>query len=185
MLKIKQIEPNTGQIPGLPRNPRQINKTRFEKLKKSIVDFPEMLQLREIVVVKHGKIYVCIGGNMRLEAAKELGHTEIPAKVAPSDWPIEKLAEFAIKDNVAFGEDDLDILANEWTEFDLVDYGMDLPDVDNYLPNLDPEMSHRKISADDIIKTQAELDDKFKENNQQLIEVACPHCAETFYINEN
>lgn len=128
MLKIKQIEPNTGQIPGLPRNPRQIKGHRFEKLKKSIADFPEMLEMREIVVVRHGKIYVCIGGNMRLEAAKELGHTEIPAKVVPASWPVEKLAEFAIKDNVAFGEDDLDILANEWTDFDLIEYGMELSD---------------------------------------------------------
>ena len=154
VFKIKQIEPNTGQIPGLPRNPRQIKGHRFEKLKKSIADFPEMLELREIVVVKHGKVYVCIGGNMRLEAAKDLGHTEIPAKVVPASWPVEKLAEFAIKDNVAFGEDDYDVLANEWTSFDLDEFGMDLPEIDNYLPNLDPEMSHRKVSADDIIKTE-------------------------------
>ena len=185
MLKIKDIDVNSGQIPGLPANPRLIRDQRFEKLKRSITDFPEMLSLREIVVVEHDGRYVCLGGNMRLIATKELGHKEIPAKVVPADWPIEKLAEFVVKDNTQFGEDDLDILANQWTDLPLDDWGMELPGLEEFTPNLEPTASGRVISPEDIIKTQAELDAKFKDSTHSYSEVTCPSCAETFYINTN
>src|SRR3982750_611194 len=103
-LPVSAVETNNGQIPGLPKNPRLIRDARFQKLKQSINDFPEMLELREIVVFPQLGKFICIGGNMRFLACKDLGHTEIAAKVLPADFPVEKLKEFAIKDNVEFGE---------------------------------------------------------------------------------
>lgn len=126
-IKINKIQTNNGQIDGLPKNPRFIRDERFEKLKKSIADFPEMLDLREIVVFPQAGKFVCIGGNMRLRACRDLGYKEIPVKVLPEDFAVEKLAEFVIKDNVSFGSDDFDLLANEWTDFDLEDWGLNIP----------------------------------------------------------
>src|SRR5438552_5058710 len=104
LLPLKSIQTNNGQIPGLPKNPRLIKDARFAKLKTSIEEFPEMLELREIVVFPHKGKFVCIGGNMRFLACKDLKIAEVPAKVIPEGFPIERLAEFAIKDNITFGE---------------------------------------------------------------------------------
>lgn len=124
ILKISQIVPNEGQVPGLPTNPRVIRKPELEKLKKSMEESPEMLNLRELIVYEYGKKYVVIGGNMRLRAAKALGFKELPCKILPYDTPIEKLREYTIKDNNGFGEYDFDVLANEWGDEPLADWGV-------------------------------------------------------------
>lgn len=129
-IHIRDLEVNKGQIEGLPKNPRFIRDERFEALKKSIEDAPEMLALRELLVYPNEGKYVIIGGNMRFRACKDLGHKEIPCKVLDEDTPVEKLREYAIKDNVAFGSDDCDILANEWDAVELGDWGVEIPDFD-------------------------------------------------------
>ena len=126
-IKIKDLATNDGQIEGLPKNPRQIRDNRYEKLKKSIEDAPEMLQLRELLVYPHGGKYVIIGGNMRYRACKELGYKELPCKVLDAETPVEKLREYAIKDNENFGEYDWDLVANEWDTAELEDWGVELP----------------------------------------------------------
>ena len=105
-----------------PDNPRLIRDIKFDKLVQSVKDFPEMLEKRPIVV---NQDLVCLGGNMRLKAAREAGLKEIWIDVA--DWSEEKQREFIIKDNSGFGEWDWDILANEWNPEDLNDWGLDLP----------------------------------------------------------
>ena len=126
-IKIKDLATNDGQIEGLPKNPRQIRDHRYEKLKKSIEDAPEMLQLRELLVYPHGGKFVIIGGNMRYRACKELGYKELPCKVLDAETPIEKLRQYAIKDNENFGEYDWDVVANEWDTAELEDWGVELP----------------------------------------------------------
>ena len=54
---------------------------------------------------------------------------DVLCKVIPIDTPIEKIKAYIIKDNVAFGQDDFDLLANEWEEQELLDFGMILPDL--------------------------------------------------------
>ena len=176
MLQTKDIAVNDGRIPGLPKNPRFIKDERFAKLKKSITDFPEMLELREIVVFPYQNKYVCIGGNMRFLACQDLGFTEVPAKILPAD--------FAIKDNIPFGSDDFDVLANEWSDFKLTDWGFELPELDEFKPTLDPITETRKISADDIVKSKAELEEHYKDSRHEYAEVICPNCTEIFYINQ-
>jgi len=126
-IKISKLEVNKGQVEGLPKNPRFIRDERYKALVKSIEDAPEMLKLRELLVVEHGSKFVVIGGNMRLRACKELGMETVPCKVLPADTPVAKLREYAIKDNNGFGEDDWDVLANEWDAEELQDWGMELP----------------------------------------------------------
>lgn len=140
-LKVDLLEYNEGQLSlideatnkqvGLPRNPRFIRDNRFEALKKSIEDAPEMLDLRELLVYtlssikgKDGK-YIVVGGNMRLRACKEIGYKEVPCKILDINTPMEKLREYAIKDNEAFGQNDFDVLANEWDSDELLAWGMD------------------------------------------------------------
>jgi ParB-like chromosome segregation protein Spo0J len=107
-------------------NPRQINGDQFERLKQSIKEFPEMMRLRPIVY--DPKTMEVLGGNMRLRAIRELNMKDIPDEwfVSADDLTDEQKREFVIKDNVGFGEWDYDILANEWDDRPLEDWGVDL-----------------------------------------------------------
>ena len=122
-IRIKDLEMNTGQIDGLPSNPRQWTKDEMDNLKKSISETPELLEARgAIVYPKDGK-YIVLGGNMRLEAVKALGWKEMPCIVLPESLPVGKLKEIVIKDNGSFGEWDMDALANAWDDLPLSEWG--------------------------------------------------------------
>jgi len=113
---IKKVIPN-------PSNPRIIKDDKFKKLVKSIQEFPQMLELRPIVVDSN---MVVLGGNMRLKASIAAGLKEVDILIA-DQLTDEQKAEFIIKDNVGFGEWDWDLLANEWDVKALEDWGLDLP----------------------------------------------------------
>lgn len=131
-LRLHELELNEGQMYGLPKNPRWIRDARFEALKKSIEDAPEMLGLREILVYPlsdvegHEDKYIIIGGNMRYRACLELGYQELPCKIIPLETPVKKLREYVIKDNEAFGQNDWDLLSSEWETEELSGWGMEL-----------------------------------------------------------
>jgi len=116
MQKVKITEVKTN-----PNNPRLIKDDKFKKLVKSIKEFPQMLELRPIVV---NDDMIVLGGNMRLKACKEAGLKEVPI-IKASDLTDEQQKEFIVKDNVGFGEWDWDILANEWDSVQLEDWGLD------------------------------------------------------------
>ena len=103
-------------------NPRLIKDDKFKKLVTSIKEFPEMLKIRPIVVDEN---LVALGGNMRLMACKEIGLKEVPI-IRANELTEEQKREFIIKDNVGFGEWDWDILANEWDNKELVEWGLDV-----------------------------------------------------------
>lgn len=114
-LQISNIKPNSN-------NPRIVNKAKFEKLKESIKELPEMLQLRPLILNEDN---VILGGNMRYKALVELGYTEVPVIRAES-LTERQAQEFLIKDNLSYGDWDFDILANEWDSVDLEEWGLDV-----------------------------------------------------------
>jgi len=115
-IKISKVKSN-------PNNPRLIKDDKFHKLVKSIKEFPEMLEIRPIVVNDE---LIVLGGNMRLKACKEAGLKEVPI-IKASELTVNKQREFIVKDNVGFGEWDWDLIANEWDAEQLDDWGLDLP----------------------------------------------------------
>lgn len=125
-IKVKDLEMNTGQIGGLPSNPRQWTKDEMNSLKKSISETPELLEARGAIVYPYDGKYIVLGGNMRLSAVKSLGWKEMPCVVLPDDMSVEKLKEIVVKDNGSFGEWDMDALANEWDDLPLSDWGVDV-----------------------------------------------------------
>jgi hypothetical protein len=114
-LKINQIKPNES-------NPRIIKEAKFKKLVKSIKDFPEMLELRPIILDENN---VILGGNMRYKACIEAGLKEVPVKIAKG-LTEEQKKEFIVKDNVGFGEWNWDSLGNEWDNIKLGEWGMNV-----------------------------------------------------------
>lgn len=123
-IKIAQIEPNTGQVEGLPINPRQWTKKNIETIAVSLKETPELFDARPIIVLPHGDRYVIIGGNLRYEGAKLNKDEEVPCVVLPKDTPAEKLKEIVIKDNGSFGVWDYELLSNEWGDEPLADWGI-------------------------------------------------------------
>jgi ParB-like chromosome segregation protein Spo0J len=151
IVPINKIKPN-------PKNPRTIKDERFEKLKKSIQDFPDMLNKRPLVCFTDtdGK-FVVLGGNMRLKAAKDLGLKELPIILA-DEWTEEQKAKFLIKDNVGFGEWDWNELNTDWDTEQLNEWGLEVP---------------KFLNIDEILNEE-QIDEEIKTNNQ------CPKCGYEF-----
>ena len=147
-----------SKLKANPSNPRIMRDERFAKLKKSITEFPDMLNKRPIVAVtdKDGKLMV-LGGNMRLRACQDLGLKTVPVVLA-DDWTKEQRRRFIIADNIGFGEWDYDDLANEWDAEELSDWGLDAA-----LPPIDlREMDEQATDSMKIVihcKDQEEYDD--------------------------
>jgi len=112
------------EIKSNPNNPRVIKDHKFEKLKKSIREFPKMMELRPMVINEDN---IILGGNMRFKALKDLGYKEVPEEWVKraSDLTEEETRRFIIADNVGFGEHDWEMLANEWNTEELEDWGLE------------------------------------------------------------
>jgi DNA modification methylase len=153
-VSIKDIKPN-------PNNPRIVKDDKFKKLVQSIKDFPQMLEIRPIVV---NKDMIVLGGNMRLKACKEAGLKEIPI-IKAEDLTEEQQREFIIKDNVGFGEWDFDDLANNWDAEQLTEWGLDIPNFEAEVL----EAEEDNYSIPDEIKTDIVLGDLFEIGEHRLL----------------
>ncbi|NTV01921.1 MAG: DNA modification methylase [Chlorobiaceae bacterium] len=121
-MKITDIQLNPG-------NPRLIKDDKFKKLCQSIKDFPRMMELRPIIIDDDG---IILGGNMRYQALKRLGYTDVPDEWVKraSELTEDQKREFIVKDNVGFGEWDWDMLANEFDADLLEQWGLDVPEME-------------------------------------------------------
>ena len=186
-LPLSKIHPNTGQLisKGIPKNPRFIREGKYEKLLQSIKDDPEMLSLRELIVLDSGDKnvgYVIIGGNMRFRAMKELGYKEAPTKILPSDFPVDKARRIILKDNASFGETDFDALLSDWSIEDISSAAIDIPDID------DPHMEEAEDAEEDNFDVagnipkvaQAKDGDIYRLGEHRLI---CGDSTKQEYIN--
>lgn len=146
-MKVSSIKKNKD-------NPRQIKGEKLELLKASVGGFQKMMALRPIIIDENN---VVLGGNMRLAAIKALGLKDIPDEWVKraDDLTEDEKKEFIIKDNAGFGEWDWDVIANEWSDLQLSDWGLDVPEVPDFEP----------VGLDE----QGKLDEKTP--------VICPHCG--------
>ncbi len=135
-LEINKLKPNKA-------NPRIIKDKKFKKLIKSIKEFPEMLELRPIVVAEDMTI---LGGNMRYKACIDAGLKEVPVTIAKGLTDAQK-QEFIVKDNVGFGEWEWDMLANEWDSVQLAEWGLDVWENQDDVIEEEDETYTRKIVA--------------------------------------
>jgi hypothetical protein len=150
-----------------PNNPRLIKDEKFKKLVKSIQDFPDMLNVRPIVV---NKDMIVLGGNMRLKAIKEAGHKEVAVEIV--DWNEQQQKEFIVKDNVGYGEWDWDDLANNWDAKELSEWGLDIPNF-----NIEGFADQNKeLSLDDVNDSMSitlkYTEDEYYLVKEQLLKIA-------------
>ena len=125
-IELKKLVYNSGQIEGVPRNPRKWTKEDVTALAASIVETPELFEARPLLVVPRDDRFIVIGGNMRLAAARELAMA-MPPCYEIQDRSTENLKRMALKDNASFGEWDTVALADEWPDCPLADWGIVLP----------------------------------------------------------
>ena len=148
-----------------PNNPRLIKDDKFKKLVQSIKDFPEMINIRPIVV---NQDMIILGGNMRYKACKEAGLKEIP--IIKTDLTEEQQREFLIKDNTSGGEWDWEVLANEWDTDQLEAWGLDLP-IDFKINN-DEDLKDLSSTINNLYRIEVIcIDEEHQENSyNKLIE---------------
>jgi DNA modification methylase len=153
-MNINEIKPN-------PNNPRIIKDDKFKKLVKSIQDFPQMLELRPIVIDENN---IVLGGNMRLKACIEAGLTDVPVKQA-KELTEEQKKEFIVKDNVGYGEWDWDDLANNWDAEELTEWGLDIP---NFIVDEIQAKDDEFAATDGGVETDIVLGDLFEIGEHRL-----------------
>lgn len=154
-MNIKEIKPN-------PNNPRICKDHKFKQLVKSIMSFPQMLELRPIVIDENNMV---LGGNMRLKACTEAGMTDVPV-IHANNLTEEKKKEFIVKDNVGYGEWDWDDLANNWDAEELTDWGLDIPNFD--INNLEAEEDDFAVPEGGI-ETDIVIGDLFEIGEHRLL----------------
>ena len=166
-MKIENVK--LSDIKLNPNNPRLIKDDKFKKLVQSIIDFPEMLKIRPIVV---NEDMIILGGNMRFKACKEAGLKEVPI-IKTSGLSEEKQREFLIKDNIAGGEWDWNLLANEWDELKLTEWGLDV-----WQPTA--EVDYSILDGEDVSEQLSDMTNGVKKAIQ--IEFEAEHYDEAYQL---
>jgi len=158
-IAIKDIKPN-------PNNPRKIIPEQLKKLVRSIEEFPEMLAKRPIILDEN---MVVLGGNMRLEACKKAGLTEVPVIIA-DDWTEDQKKEFIIRDNISFGFWDFDGTEG-WEEDALIGWGLE--------PEIKPDLIDKKDITDQEFTEEIA---KYNDENCQLPIIPQFHEKHAYFI---
>ena len=158
----RKIQMNINEIKPNPNNPRLIKDHKFKQLVKSIQDFPQMLELRPIVIDENNMV---LGGNMRLKACIEAGLKDVPV-IHANNLSEDKKKEFIVKDNVGYGEWDWDDLANNWDVEELTEWGLDIPNFD--VNNLEAEEDDFAV-PDGGTETDIVLGDLFEIGEHRLL----------------
>lgn len=157
-IRLTDLELNRGQVAGLPSNPRQWGKGELEDLVKSIRETPELLEARGLIVWPYGGKYIILGGNMRFSALREMNAVDAPCYVLDADTSMDKLREVVIKDNGSFGSWDYDMLANEWDDLPLADWGVPAWETENIADSLTP----KEVEEDDFDETKDHIEVRCK-----------------------
>jgi len=151
IIELSKIQPN-------PNNPRKIDINSLNKLKQSIKDFPEMLNIRPLVIDNDN---IVLGGNMRLRALQELGYKEVRV-IYVDNLTEEQKKEFIIKDNMSYGDWDWNLINLEWDIQELSDWGLEIVnfveeelEYDDLIDNNKKRPPFIKITLDTIDNLQA------------------------------
>lgn len=129
-IALELLEPNKGQIKGLPKNPRKWSDEDLQDLAASLKETPELYEARPLLVIPFKKKFVVLGGNMRQAASVLNGDPDAPCWVYDENTPVEKLKEIVLKDNSSFGAWDTEAFAKDWSwtagkKWGIPDFGFD------------------------------------------------------------
>lgn len=161
-IPLDRLQMNEGQLPWLPRNPRQWTQPQIDRLKRSIQETPDLLEARGLIVFPCGKAFIVIGGNMRLVALAQLGFQEAPCFILPKTTDHEKVKQIVLKDNGGFGSWNAALLSLEWADIDLKSLGIEIPEIQHF-GDKNQELNVGDFSENIVLKL------KFKEPEATLV----------------
>lgn len=146
--KVSDLVLNEGQLHWLPKNPRQWTQTDIERTKKSLETDSDFQQDKPLLVVNYGDKLLVFGGNLRTTAAKALkwGTFDAMLYTPETEEDYFTIKRRAILDNGSFGEWDMDMLANEWDDLPLKDWGVDIGEW-KPLNDVKPVKEHEDLSG--------------------------------------
>ena len=177
-IALKDLVQNTGQIPGLPANPRQWTKKEIDKIAKSLQETPELFEARPIIVIPWEGKYIILGGNLRYEGCRRNKDKDAPCFVIPDNTPVDKMKEIIIKDNGSFGEWDYDALGNLWDDLPLADWGVpawDMQEVGGSQPDVQavgggqPDVQEDDFNPDDGVLVRCNPGDIWQLGDHRLM----------------
>lgn len=158
---VNNLFPNTGQIEGVPANPRKIDRKKLQKLADSLKGSEQLLDLRPLIVYRNPNEnrpakneLVVIAGNMRLAAAKLASIEQVHCHIIEKCDSARTLREIAIKDNLAFGKDDYDLLMEEWDREELDEWGLEIVEAEK--PEKKQDSDDKPESVDIVITVPME-----------------------------
>lgn len=128
-----------ADLKPLGKNPRKLSKHDYEHLKKSLDKFG---LIDKPIVNSDGTI---IGGHQRVAVLKRDKVKDVECYVAKEPLSDRDLMELNIRLNRNAGEWDYDVLANEWEELDLLDWGFKAEELS--LDPLEPDEEEGAIPA--------------------------------------
>lgn len=184
-IPLSLLDANTGQIPGLPANPRQWTDAEVRRLAKSMKDTPELAEARGCVVVPFEGRYVILGGNLRREAAASLKWADIMCAVLPEGTKPAKLKEVVLKDNSSFGEWDLAALRSDWADAPLPEWGVDVVwDAPGPTPDASVGDASQEAVEDDFDETTDDIEKRCKRGDIWQLGDHCLMCGDSTSIED-
>ena len=165
-IPLSQLVCNEGQIDGVPANPRILRDEKYRALVASL-RADNLTGINPLKVYASGGQFVVLGGNMRLRALQEIGASECPCIEIPQDTPTEVLRKIVVLDNSTFGEWDWDMLANEWDDAELKEWGLDVPEFESAkIQEDEKETPQSKHNGSEIIVASVTL---FGQTNETIL----------------
>lgn len=147
----------------LEDNPRTITESQMAKLIKSIKDNPDYFEARPLILSNRTGKNVIIAGNQRYRAAQSIGLKQLPC-VLLEGLSKEREDEIVIRDNVSNGAWDFDMLANNWDEAKLGEWGVEAV------------FKATPLDIDDFFEKSERGEEKKPKT------VICPKCGEEFEL---
>lgn len=171
-IALSKLRLNTGQLPWLPKNPRQWTKADIDNMVRSLEEDPDFMEDRPPLCVPFNELFLVFGGNMRVEGEKRrkaVSELSCYVYTPESAADYEVIKRRAMKDNGTYGKWDYDTLANEWGDLPLGSWGVPAWDSgqpasagDQTLHSADPgqglpaELQGKDINPDDLPKIEGD-----------------------------
>lgn len=183
-IALKDLHNNTGQIEGVPANPRVLRDDAYKALVASL-QADNLTGVLPLKVIQYNGEWVVLGGNMRLRALKEIGAKDVECIVVPQDTDADTLRKIVITDNSTFGEWDNDMLANEWSIEELQEWGVDVPKFGADLSHLLDEADFESLN--EVAREQTNLKQMtflFPKEDAEIVEAYAKENGKSYLVSK-
>ena len=173
-------------------DPQNFNQHTDEGMALLEHSIKEVGAIESVTIDKNGAI---ISGNARFETFEKLGYTPKVIELSENEYPViatnlegEKrlkaaiLANTTAKKNINLDTDLIQEIAVEEYGIDVEEIGVEIVDVSVYNPIINPSFGVQNVTDEQIQKKQEQLENKFTNTDEKILDVICPECCHEFKI---